>query len=277
MFLVRYDGDRQASLARHTDDGSITFSVLLSHGFEGGGTLYRDRGAIDERGHKGAPFAHVLPNAAGKMTVFPAMIEHEGVETIAGRRYLLIGFLAVDKIDPWTQRPTGLSWFASWGSMNWASTKFKEGTKAAWVHSDATHHQQQQHDANRHHNKNNRLIYSRRAGEIFGIVHKLLVGICDAVFAHRFAVLVNDTSADDYLRDLDEAHAHKLQTTTQSSSMQSQSQSQSHAHSPAAVSSEQPPRGSWFAGQQISVNIDGTFSRNRKTRDDAVAKFERLQ
>uniref|UniRef100_A0A7S4AH07 Uncharacterized protein n=1 Tax=Pseudo-nitzschia australis TaxID=44445 RepID=A0A7S4AH07_9STRA len=57
----------------------------------------------------------------------------------------------------------------------------------------------------------------------------------------------------------------------------SQSQSQSHAHSPAAVSSEQPPRGSWFAGQQISVNIDGTFSRNRKTRDDAVAKFERLQ
>jgi len=221
--------------------------VLLSHGFEGGGTLYRNRIALDEQDNLGAPFTHVLPNA-GMMTTFPAMIEHEGLQTIEGRRYLLIGFLAVDKIDPWTQRPTGLSWFASWGSINWASTKVKEGMEAAWMQKDKTF---RQHDANR-------LIYSDQAREIFDIVHKLFIGICDVMFTHRFAVLVNETSVDDYLHDLDEAY--KLKT-------------QSSLHSPAS----NHQRSSWFAGQQISVNIDGTFSRNWKTREDTDAKFDGLQ
>lgn len=43
LFLVRYDNDQQASLSRHTDEGSITVSVLLNDHFEGGGTRYWNR------------------------------------------------------------------------------------------------------------------------------------------------------------------------------------------------------------------------------------------
>ena len=238
MFIVRYDGDRQASLARHTDDGSITFQALLSYGFEGGGTRYWNRAALDHNDNPGAPFTYVLPKA-GMMTTFPAMIEHEGVQTTQGRRYLLIGFLAVDKMDPWTYKSTGLSWFASWGSLNWASTKFKEGVKSTWMDE---------------HETLSGFIYSTEARQLFQFAHKLFVGICDVMFPHRFAVLVDESNADNYLRDLDEAYELKQQHFTTSNDQ----------------------RSSWFAGQQISLNIDGSFRRNWKTRDDAGDKFEGL-
>jgi len=246
MFLVRYDGDRQASLSRHTDDGSITFQTLLSHGFEGGGTRYWNRVAPNDNSNTGSPFTYVLPKA-GMMTTFPAMNEHEGVQTTKGRRYLLISFLAVDKIDPWTHRSTGLTWFSSWGSLNWASVKFKEGMKAAWMETgfDGKPRDESQ------------VLHTHQARQVFEFVYKLLVGICDAMFTHRFAVLVNETSAEDYLRDLDEAYTSKVQSS-------SPSQSSNHQQS------------SWFSGQQISVNIDGSFRRNWGTRQDADDKFERL-
>ena len=247
MFLVRYDGDRQASLSRHTDDGSITFSTLLSHGFEGGGTRYWNRVAVDDNDNSGAPFAYVLPKA-GMVTTFPAMIEHEGVQTTKGRRYLLIGFLAVDKIDPWTHRLTDLTWFSSWGSLNWASTKFKEGMRSAW----------KEKDKDSAPSDVTQILQSDQAREIFQLFHKLSVFICDVMFTHRFAVLVNETSADDYLRDLDEAYESKQKSSA-----------------PSPLSNYQ--RSSWFAGQQISVNIDGSFRTNWKTRQDADDMFDNLQ
>lgn len=246
MFLVRYDGDRQASLSRHTDNGSITFQTLLSDGFEGGGTRYWNRAALDENDNPGAPFSHVLPKA-GMVTTFPGVIEHEGVQTTKGRRYLLIGFLAVDKVDPWTHRPTGLPWFASWGSLNWASNKFKEGVKAA--RKDAEVDIEPIDETS--------LLHSDQAIQIFQYAYELLVGLCDVVFPHRFAVLVNETSASDFLGDLDEAYKQKLESA---------------ALSPSNIYK----RSDWFAGQQISVNIDGSFRRNWKTRQDANDKFDGL-
>ena len=173
------------------------------------------------------------------MTTFPGIIEHEGVQTTKGRRYLLIGFLAVDKIDPWTHRSTDLSWFASWGSLNWASTKFKEGMKSTQIDAKS-------------------VLHSDQAREIFSFIYTSLVSVCDIIFPHRFAVLVNETSADDYLRDLDEAYELKHQST---------------ASSPHSLNHQ---RSSWFAGQQINVNIDGSFQRNWKTRQDAEDKFNGL-
>ena len=245
MFLVRYDGDRQASLNRHTDNGCITFQTLLSHGFEGGGTRYWNRAALDENDNPGAPFSHVFPKA-GMVTTFPGVIEHEGVQTTKGRRYLLIGFLAVDKIDPWTHRPTGLPWFASWGSLNWASNKFKEGVKSVWRDTEVDSEPLDEGS----------FIHSDQAIQIFQYAHKFLVGLCDVLFPHRFAVLINETSADDFLGDLDEAYKRKQQSS--------------------ALSESNYKRSSWFAGQQISVNIDGSFRRNWKTRQDAGDKFDGL-
>ena len=237
MFLVRYDGDRQASLSRHMDDGSITFSVLLSSGFEGGGTRYWNR-------YEEAPFTYVLPKV-GMMTTFPAIIEHEGVQITKGKRYLLIGFLAVDKIDPWTHRSTDLTWFSSWGSFNWASTKFREGMDAAFMEKGMRSEQ----------NDVERFLHSDQAGELFAFVTNLLIGICDAVFPHRFAVLINETSADKYLHDLDEAY-------------------QLNALSISRPQSPFNHRSSWFAGQQISLNIDGSFRNNYSTWQDSGKKFD---
>ncbi|KAL3927312.1 MAG: hypothetical protein SGARI_005362, partial [Bacillariaceae sp.] len=72
IFVVRYDGDRQASLSRHMDDGSITFSALISDNFEGGGTRYWNRleGEFSPN-MTGNPFAYVKPKK-GMMTTFPA-------------------------------------------------------------------------------------------------------------------------------------------------------------------------------------------------------------
>jgi len=222
MFLIRYDGDRRASLSKHTDDGSITFSVLLSDGFEGGGTRYWNRLEANQ-GALGSPFAYLLPEV-GMMQTFPAMIQHEGVQTTRGRRYLLIGFLAVDKIDPWTQHPTGLSWFSSWGSFNWVSTKLKEGKNAAWRAGNAG------------------------SGGFLDACYQSLVLVCDWVFPHRFAALVDSSDTDAYLSALDDAYQ--------------------------AGSTHQHRRGSWFAGQQIDVHIDGTFARNRRAREYSDVDFD---
>lgn len=112
IFIVRYDGDRQASLPRHTDGGVITCQALLSDNFEGGGTRFWNRWS-------GQPFANVTPKIF-QMTFFPATLNHEGIQVTKGRRYLLIPFLSIDRINPLSSEPTDLSLFASWGSLNWA-------------------------------------------------------------------------------------------------------------------------------------------------------------
>lgn len=60
FFIVRYDGDRQAALSRHTDDGTITVSVLLNNDFEGGGTRYWNRVGGDSFEDTAMPFGEFL-------------------------------------------------------------------------------------------------------------------------------------------------------------------------------------------------------------------------
>ena len=86
------------------------------------------------------------------------------------------------------------------------------------------------------------LLYSKRAGQLFGFVYKVILGMCDVMFDHRFAILVNETSANSFLHDLDEAYNN-------------------------SKAIKQQRRSSWFTGQQISVNIDGTFAQNWEARD----------
>jgi hypothetical protein len=236
IFLVRYDGDRQAHLPRHYDDGSITFSTLFSDGFEGGGTRYWNRLQGDPATGVEEPFAYVLPKA-GTMTTFPALITHEGVQTNKGRRYLLIGFLAVDQIDPWTRRSTGLSWFSSWLSVNWAAVKFREGTKVAWT-------------ALEQGRSGDSWVTSNEAGNFFHHAHSALLLLGDILYPHRFSVLVNDTSAEDFLHSLDEEY---------------------EKNSP-----ESRKRASWFSGQQIKVGIDGGFVGYWSARELFQDKFLEL-
>jgi hypothetical protein len=118
MFLVRYDGEQRNFLEYHTDSGDISFNVLLNHDFEGGGTRFWNR-AIDQ------PFAHMHPTQAGDVLIHSAQIHHEGSPVVNGTRIILVGFISVDRVDPFTGSSTGLSWFASWGCLNWLDHKVR--------------------------------------------------------------------------------------------------------------------------------------------------------
>lgn len=116
IFVVRYDAGRQQSLSRHTDGGFVTCQVLLSDSFDGGGTRFWNRWVKE-------PFALVRPKV-GQMTFFSAAINHEGIPISRGRRYLLVLFLNLDRINLLNMEHTGLSWAATWGSVNWAAIRF---------------------------------------------------------------------------------------------------------------------------------------------------------
>lgn len=59
-----------------------------------------------------------------------------------------------------------------------------------------------------------RVLHGDRARQLFEVVHKFMVGICDVMFTHRFAVLINETSANDYtcaiwMRHTKRNHCHR--------------------------------------------------------------------
>ena len=120
LFVVRYDADKRAHLANHTDDGDISFNILLTTDFDGGGTQFW-------RQHKA--WAHVAPTTPGTFLTHSAQLWHEGYQVSRGTRIILVGFTNVDRFDPFSDppQPTGLSWMASWGSFAWTHIRFRAG------------------------------------------------------------------------------------------------------------------------------------------------------
>lgn len=140
MFVVRYDAETlRSKLAKHTDGGDISFTIFLNDDFDGGGTRFWNR-------HTQEAFALLQKNAtstvsdhkamAGHLSTFPAQLEHEGYPTTAGRRMILVGFLNVLLTDEDGTTPTGLSWWASWGNLDWALLRIKD----AYTDYDWTNH-----------------------------------------------------------------------------------------------------------------------------------------
>jgi hypothetical protein len=120
MFVVRYDAETlRSKLAKHTDGGDISFTIFLNNDFEGGGTQFWNRNTK-------APFALLQSDKVGHLSTFPALLEHEGYPTTSGRRMILVGFLNVLRHDEDEKTPSGLSWFASWGNLNWAMLRIKD-------------------------------------------------------------------------------------------------------------------------------------------------------
>ena len=120
MFVVRYDENKRTRLKKHTDDSYISINVLLDDEFEGGGTRFWNR-------HTEQPFAHVHPTQVGQILMHNAQINHEGMPLEKGRRSIFVGFLEVDRVDPFQDGLplTGLSWFSSWGSLAWLAVSPK--------------------------------------------------------------------------------------------------------------------------------------------------------
>lgn len=114
MFVVRYDERKQTHLVNHTDTAQISINILLDDEFEGGGTRFWNRATQE-------PFAHVQPTQVGQVLMHSALLNHEGMHVEKGRRTIFVGFLDVDRVNPFVEGTpvTGISWYASWGSLFW--------------------------------------------------------------------------------------------------------------------------------------------------------------
>jgi hypothetical protein len=222
MFVVRYDEGQRVKLDNHTDDSDISVNILLNEDFTDGGTTFWDR--IKEE-----PFAHLQPTQPGTLLSHSARINHEGAPISLGTRIILVGFLSVDRMDPFTHaKPVVMSTFASWLSMPWMSVRAKAGYLAAMFRNDQTE---------------NKMTF------IFRVVWGILEGLGDATSKHHHSVLVVDKDTDKYLQALDESY-------------------EKHG--------KKQPKASWFRGQQISLNFDGTILNQWALRKQNSHIFEEL-
>ena len=235
MFVVRYDSEYRAHLSNHTDDADISFNILLTDNFEGGGTRFWSR-------QTGKPFAHVQPKRVGQMLTHSALINHEGMPTTQGTRVIFVGFLSVDRIDPFSEEANSkikLNTFQSYLSLPWISTKFKEAYSSA-------HHRRGLGIENWRNNK--------YAMALFLDLANILQLVGDYFSPHHVQKLVSDENAEQHLRALDELYLAKKITGVQ----------------------DENEKASWFAGQQIDLDIDGTVTNEWSTRRNSKNRFMEL-
>ena len=271
MFVVRYDADKRNHLAKHTDDGSISFNVLLNDDFDDGGTRFWNR-------LLGEPFAHVNPKQVGQVLLNSAMIQHEGMHITRGTRTIFVGFLSVDRYDPFSfsnddnndddddegeDGPppsipsskkngggggtyTGLSWWASWGSLSWCTRKFKDGYQAAEARLHVLHRDSWMNHA-----------YVR---SLFNDVVHVLTWLGDVFEPHRSVNLVDSKDRDEYIKLLDQYHHYYEQQKKQQQEDIAEQQGVGHG-------GEKRRDGAvWFEGQQINTDITGEINAYWQTR-----------
>jgi len=239
LFVVRYDaaegGGHRTFLKNHTDSSDISFNILLNDAFEGGGTRFWNRN-IEQ------PFAHVQPTRPGTVLMHSATINHEGVTVTKGTRMILVGFLSVDRVDPFnTTVSTGLSWQASWGCWAWLSTKFKQ--EYGLVSARTAEDEQTGWPAN---NK-----YVRGLLSLMTIIFEV---VNDAFGTHRVEELVSDKAADFFIHSLDQEYETKKKQSGVSSIS-------------GAI---------WWAGQNIFVDISGRKAKEWETRENKPENFADL-
>ena len=219
MFVVRYDVGRRVKLANHSDDGDISFNILLSDDFEGGGTRFWNRAQEQ-------PFAHVQPAEPGTVLFHSALIHHEGMPVSNGTRIILVGFTSIARVDPWHNTWTGLSWLASWGNLNFLTVKLKDSVQNT----------------------------ERRLGENLGHVKQwdeweavrfLFADIYDAFLTgfdqwatHVVETLVSNQDKTRFLQTLDDDYDRQMLMSSSSSSKE-----------------RELGQASWFKGQQIHINV----------------------
>ena len=127
----------------------------------------------------------------GTIALHPAIMHHEGLPTTRGVRHILAGFLSIDHADPWTRKPTGLSWFVSWFALNHWQARLKEGYEAA------------------HLRREKKLEGSRwtdhpLARSLFRDFINVLQYLGDILSPHLHYRLVSEDNADEFVRLLDQ-------------------------------------------------------------------------
>ena len=235
MFVVRYDGDGQQKLAAHTDASHISFNVLLNKDFTGGGTRFYN--ALEQTFED----VHLNP---GEVVINNAMVTHEGLPTTKGTRYIFVGFMHVDRMNPWNGERNSLNLFSSWLSFPWLTVTIKEGLLVAGIKDkgsgDVTSNRNMKSNfsKNKYVNKflQQLMIYSSVIGDLFA--------------KHGIVKLVDPRNYDEYLLTLD----NELEREGENSN-----------------------GAEWFAGQQIYVGFDGKFHSEWSSRIGDRDKFYDMQ
>ena len=233
MFVVRYDAKERPFLEKHTDDSDISFNILLSDDFEGGGTRFWNR-------QTNQPFAHVKPRR-GHVVTHSALIQHEGMPITNGTRHILVGFLAVDHVDPFTAEPTGLSWFASWLSLPFLHVKFKNGYMASLNRRTQTKDTTTPKQTKTW--KDNKYVLSLFSDLVANIQY-----VGDVLAPQCHLNLVDEENTLDYLKSMDQAFESK----------------------------EDAPVASWFRGQQLERDVNGIMTEEWITRTQNEESFRDL-
>jgi hypothetical protein len=231
MFVVRYDGDGQQKLAAHTDSSHISFNVLLNKEFSGGGTrFYNSQEQTFED-------VHLNP---GEVVINNAMVTHEGLPTTSGTRYIFVGFMHVDRMNPWNGVRNSLNLFSSWLSFPWLTVIIKEGLLVAGIKDksgvDLTTNRsfKAKFSKNKYVDKmlEQTMIYSSVLGDLFA--------------AHGIFKLVDSRYYNDYLLAMDDA-------------LEKQGNDSNQAE--------------WFSGQQILIGFDGKYHSEWSSRTADRDKF----
>jgi len=246
MFIVRYDHDSQPELNKHTDSGHISFNILLNEEFEGGGTRF-------EHGLETLQSFTINP-VKGQVLTHTARLDHEGLKVTKGTRYILVGFLGIELINPFTKKGTGLSYFASWFNLNWLSTTFKNGYELSHMRLNNLRAGAADNTMLRENIEisSKRWTDNKYVRSLFRDIHRIIEtvqkGMEDLFFTDS---LVSHENATDYLMALDAAYEENM-----------------HRRDPNMI-----PRATWFEGQQLMYDFDGTVGgawRSRLLADEEV-------
>ena len=239
MFIVRYDTDYgQSALKRHTDSSHISFNILLNDEFEGGGTRFHNR--LDSSYYDAKP-------KPGQVLLNNAMINHEGLPTVAGTRYIFVGFMSVDRSDPMTGKATNLSLFSSFLSFPWLTVFLKEGlyVKISKDNDEAVREiEEREKDDD---DDDDQLRRERSGGKrwvdsfLFDCIYYFTM-FGDAYAPHGLLSLVDEVNENKYIDFLDRIHQEIGDRIEQSR---------------------------WFSGQQIEVALDGNLGLRWESRADA--------
>eukprot|EP00816_Leptocylindrus_hargravesii_P005282 CAMPEP_0196815686 /NCGR_PEP_ID=MMETSP1362-20130617/51248_1 /TAXON_ID=163516 /ORGANISM="Leptocylindrus danicus, Strain CCMP1856" /LENGTH=506 /DNA_ID=CAMNT_0042192735 /DNA_START=12 /DNA_END=1532 /DNA_ORIENTATION=- len=241
IFIVRYDHDKQPNLISHTDGSDVSFNILLNDAFEGGGTQFLHRPS-------GQTFS-VYPEK-GQGLVHTALLQHEGLAVTKGTRYILVGFLHIDYVDPFTGEPTGLSKFASWFSLPWLQVRMKDGYLAAHKRLKKQTRGNLNTDYLGAVAENKKWTDHKYYRILLRDIHDVASSFCDFLSPHFMASLIHRDNATAYLNALDLGYERSKETRDKSPV--------------------------WFKGQQIEVDVDGSITGGWKDRKHDSSKFENL-
>lgn len=223
MFIVRYDGDGQQSLRKHTDSSHISFNILLNDGFIGGGTRYHNR--VDDTS------IDVNPET-GSILLHSARLHHEGLATTSGIRYIFVGFMSIDRKNPLTGEPSSLSWRSSWLSFPWLTVTIAEALSKK-DRSSKSSSSSQTAETRGESASSTTLSNNKYWNDFLVKLFYMFQVIADVASSHDVTVLVNETDHDEYIEALNMGYEE---------------------------SGKDLGKATWFDGQLIEPGFDGLSS-----------------